>query len=604
MFFSRILIFLIVANALVVGTDLMAQNSRNQKYNLAQSYENSGDYKNASRLYLELYNQNKKDITFYRSLVRTYKYQGRYSELLPIALDQVKVQSNAFNHITLGEMYWRIGQTKEAIEEWDLAKTSFPDKLTYIELGKIQTELQIFDQAIITYRTARKVLNSEIEFSDELSRLYIFTGNYEDGTKEVFRLLSEKRSLALSQGRLYALMIDNEAKIFIDEYVTNIAEKSRNDLLIQELFAWYLRTAGKYDNAFEVYKTLDELKKTEGREVLNFANSSRSDGQYEIAMKAYEYIFEQGRVNKFTASALYGYAQTLELVNYSDQGISKEKVIEIIDKYKDIVEEYPRSTTSADCIFRIAELYKTQLNEYDKAKEYFEIITKQYSQYKIAQTTLIDLGKVYLLTDDAKKAGELFTQATIKTKYTTPEIIKQAEYHLALIQYFEGNIDSALALFKEVIKNSDVEITNDALTRINLLESNKDFPAPLIDYTKADYLFFQKKNNESLELLFKIRKSIEGSNLDQRIALRIAEIYQIIGKPILSIKTLEDLLTNEPKTIYGDQAHLELAKLYLKEKDYLKAENYLTKLLVAYPRSIYINEARDLIKQLRTDQKI
>ena len=65
-----------------------------------------------------------------------------------------------------------------------------------------------------------------------------------------------------------------------------------------------------------------------------------------------------------------------------------------------------------------------------------------------------------------------------------------------------------------------------------------------------------------------------------------------------------NLLRNNPKSLYLDNALMITANAYLSERNFESATKAYTDLIVQFPRSIYIQEAREKIKKIRAKEKI
>jgi len=195
---------------------LTAQQGLESQLNMAESYEKSGDLKNAARVYSEVYRLNPKNTRCFFGLARTMKALNQYSGLLPFVEEQLNYTKSADIYILYGEVLWKTGKPKEAVTAWDQAIETAPgNEAAYDELSNVQINLMLFDKAIATLLKARKELDKVRIFSDKLCQLYIATGNYKDGVTEVLDALQITNNLQAAQGKLSALMYNEEARKYI-----------------------------------------------------------------------------------------------------------------------------------------------------------------------------------------------------------------------------------------------------------------------------------------------------------------------------------------------------------------------------------------------------
>jgi outer membrane protein assembly factor BamD (BamD/ComL family) len=69
----------------------------------------------------------------------------------------------------------------------------------------------------------------------------------------------------------------------------------------------------------------------------------------------------------------------------------------------------------------------------------------------------------------------------------------------------------------------------------------------------------------------------------------------------LSRRSAQKLLTDFPESIYADRMTKLIADTYFEEKNIPEAIRFYTEILVKYPGSIYLHEARARIRLLRQE---
>lgn len=587
--------------ALLITTQLFAQNISDEKYKLADSYEKSGDLKNASRLYEELLKSNPKVEKYFQGLVRTYKAQNKFSELLPIVENQIELNPKSVNYTLLGELLWRAGKTDEANNSWDKALTVKTDNIaqSFIDVAQAQLGLKLFDKAIATIQKCRKELAKPNFLAEEMSQLYIATGKYDKGTDEVFKLYNESSNLPQVEGKLQALMTNNEAITYIHEVLKRKTKES-NDLNYLRLFAWFLRASKEYQEAYNINLQIDQLVKANGREMLNFAEESRRDSEFDIALKAFAYIIDKGKENPYLMNALFGYARTLEQKLNTTDKISSEFINSIIERYRNIIKDFPNTTTSFDCQYRIAFMYLNYFDEKDKAiNELKSIIESKVAGVTAASASIL-LGDIYVLMDKLDEAEKVFFDVTNKFKKISFPEFDKAKFKIAEIEYFRGNIDSAKVLFGEISVNSSSDVANNALDKITLIEQNKIEQNIFAIYTKAELKERQKNTIEAINLFKQTIELAKEGSLVELCYIKIALLNKNRLMYEESISTLNSLLEKIPDTIYGDYVLLLIGDTYCALlKNELAIKSY-TEILTKYPRSIYLQQARDKIRKLRS----
>lgn len=598
------IIFLLLLFIVCSPILLTAQNVAEQKYRLAESYEKSGDFESAIRLIEEIIieiqpGQNDYD-KYFDAYIRNLRALSRFSEMISPIENYLESQQNEALLSLYGEILWRVGNTTEANKVWERAINQYKDNLqVYLLISQAQIDLRLYDRAINTLDIGRKNLKDQRAFSDPMSRLYIATGNYQKGTDEVLNLLMSNWDLSLAQGRLYALMINDDAIEYIDNKLSTESRKYAENLYFQELHGWFLRNSGNLEKAFEIFKVIDKLKGSEGLEILRFADQSRMDGQYEIALRAYSHIINLGKENRFAPSALYGFTRTLELNLLTKQEMTKNEIDEVINNYRQVIRDYPKSQNDAQARIRIASMYFDYLKDTKKAIEELDSFTELFPNHQLTTTALNMLGNIYLFRNELANAAESYRKVTEQKRNVNQVELDFAKYHLAKLEYYQGNIDTAKVLFQSFTNNSDSEITNDALIKIQLITQNETFIEPLKLYAQADLFIFQNNPQKAIGLLEEVYKKSSGSDLSENALIKSANLNFEMGNYAQARKYVETLLEENPESIYSDYALFIIGDTYFAEKNYEKATEVLSRLLAKYPRSIYLEKARTTILEIR-----
>lgn len=591
---------IVVVIVLFAGLNLFAQNVSEQKYRLAETYEKSGDLTNSSRIYEELVKENASNKSYFDGLVRTFKSMNRYSELLPYVKERYDKSKDIPNAALYGELLWRAGTTNEANEVWEKAIDDFKtNQDVYVQISNTQVQLRLFDRAIAVLNTGRKNLANNTIFSDGLSRLYIAIGDFKSGTSEVLQMLKTDGNLALAQGRIYALLGDDESQKYIQSKLKEYAEANTDNIIAQEFYAWFLRTINRLDQALELYKNIDRIKKANGAELIRFGEDSRRDGQYDIALKAFEIVIDLGKKNPYVQTALYGYARTLEQKILLDKKISAEDAKDIIARYRGIIKDFPGTQQASESRVRIAAIAVAYLKDNATAIEELELAIKERQNSQIAASASLDLANIYINDGKFDKAETILNDVAKRFQNNMQNFSNNAKFLSAEIVYFKGLIDSSLALYAELSIVPETDIANQSLSRIVLIEQNRQFVQGLVTFAAAEYQERRKDLPAAVAKFAEAAQTASGTDLAELALKRKGELELTIGSYQESINTLNSLLKEYPDTIYGDFALMLLgdSHVLLGKKD--EAMKFYTDLLVKYPRSIYLNDVRLKIRKLR-----
>lgn len=582
-----------------------SQTTTERKLSLAQSYEQVGQLDNAIRIYEEVYSQDKGYLQAFHGLIRSYKLKNMNAKLLELLEDRVQFDKKAVNYILLGEVRWNAGKSSEADEAWENAlKTEPKNQYAYADLAEVQSRLQLYNKAINTYLKARKNIstnNGLTLFTEELSKLYIAIGNTKGAINESLTLLMEMGALPAVEARIYALMQDEDNLDIIDETLNEFIDKNSSNYMANELFSWYQTNLGNHSEALEYTIKADEISNQEGRLIITFGGNAEQAGNTDIALEAYQYIIDQGKSNKFFTSAIYSYTRTLEAKMMFDKNLSIENIQQIIKRYRTIIEEFPKSSTAADAYLEIARLQKDRLRDYKKSEETLFELTKEIPGAPQSGTALVELSEIFISRGDLVEAKGFLETAKVRYGRNNREILETVGYKQALIEYYTGNLDSAEALFLVLSEAKDNDIANDVLEKNSIISDKYKEEEKVKVFAAAEYDLIRL---DTISAIVKYESIInELRNFDtevwQRSHLILSDIYMNRRDLAKADYYLEEFIRNLPDGVHTDKALFKLASNKVLAGDNSKAIELYSKILINFPNSIYLDQARSKIRELR-----
>ncbi|OGU57480.1 MAG: hypothetical protein A2X64_06795 [Ignavibacteria bacterium GWF2_33_9] len=582
-----------------------AQNIEDNQFKLAQSYEQKGDFINASRLFGELANKNLSKDEYLDAYVRTVKIQNKFDDILIYMQDRIGKIQNLRTYVYLAEAYWYKGLSDSSEKNFNRAIELISSKNEYkfISTSLVQTKQYNFAKKVLLQ--SRVNLKDDTLFCDELSQIYVLLGDKENAVNEILKILHSTRNLGIAQGRLYALMTTNEAKTEIKTILEKIYSRSPTDMYFLYLYVWFARTAQDFDLALNLTINLDKKQGSNYSEVLRFANQCKLDNQFEVAIKAYSEIIKQGKRNQNMPSAMYGLAQCIEQKNLFSGKNSIKDIKEIQDLYTEIIEQFPRTVFEYQGYYRLAKIAMDFEKDYNKAITFLKKITNKrliYTQYGEIQLELSDL---YIISGNMEAAENTLNNLLIDVKshsygkITNDDVV----FKIAKLKYFEGKIDSTLQLLDNINPSSSSEVMNDNLEFKSFINKNKHLNAAMNLFSQAELLEFQKREVDAISKYEESSKLCLGEELEEMCHFRIAEILSVIENWEGANEKYEYILDKFPNSINKDLIYLNEGKNFIKLNKIDLAVQTFTKILVNYPKSIYFDEARKLIRELRDKEK-
>lgn len=606
---KRILTILFLFYSALAQQNQMDQN----QFMLAESYEQQGDLSKAVEI---IENLNKKDpgnIQFFNKLNTLYLQLKKYNESVSLIETRIKLTPQDINlYGMLGSTYYTAGDRTKAYKIWEDAIDQFKSNQMAIRIiSNHAIEKRDFEKAIEYLNTGKQLSKDAYLFSYDLAELYQITMRYREAANEYCGLIKANSS-QYQQIESRILSYSNKPGA-LDETIEVVRRFKNENINFSHLLARLLIEKKLFDDAFDIYKEIDKKGDNKGIELQSFADFVYRDGAFETALNVYKYIIDNFNNEQIIPAAKLGYAKSLEALFIkkikSDNpewktyfipiAADKRDVQPVVDAYKEIINIYKHSEVAVEANLRIGILYEHYLNDNEKAKDYFNDITENHPMSKFVSLALIELGNISVLNARLDEAEKYF-QSVIDIPGVNKDDKGYSNYMLARIFSFKNDFESAREKLFAVMSNLKDNIANDAIEFSILLNNAKNDSSNLSLYCKAEYLTEQQKFDEAKIFYDQLAQNPQAFIFHSIAKIRSAEM-QIADNDYLNALSALGLITEEAeKNIYADKALYLQGKIYqygFKNND--KAIESYESLLIKFPRSLYLDEARQNIIELK-----
>lgn len=296
----------------------------------------------------------------------------------------------------------------------------------------------------------------------------------------------------------------------------------------------------KYGEALIAFKQvlkLDPSNKLETEARFQVGRCNFMLGEYELAQEIFFDLLKEARNKDNVELASKSKLKIAQISRYlSTPG-------EAMEKLREVIKEFGKTDISAEAQFEIAEIYQTELDSLEKAKDAYD---------KVRQLGNKDSELAQLALERSASITQLKQFSTILNAEDEAEIAK-TQFLLAELYYFQmGKVDSAIIQYKKIVEK----------------------------YPHNEYA----------------AKSVYS----------LAKIYEDLDKSDVSDEYYQKLIDDYPQTVYANRARekfglepIELPEkvtdktLFLKAEDFLdegdadSAKYYYKKVLNDYPESEY-----------------
>jgi len=606
--------FLLILIIIFVYCTAQAQSQQelNNRFAIAQNYELNGQLEKAEEIYRELFAQQNMNHLFFEALNRNLVSQKKYDESIELVENRIKINPQDVNlYGLLGTTYYMMDEIPKAFETWERGITTNQNSvIVYRVIANYAIQNRAFEKAIEILERGKRITDDPLIFSYDLANIYSINMRFEDAAKEYCQIIENKPDQVESvKQRISSYISRQGAEEPTISTIEQIVKNNPLPGLLDLLTSVYIST-NNYEKAFVTAVQYDKKNNSAGNYVFVFAQDSYRNKKYEIASKAYEYVFKNYPSSQLVPTAKIGYANTLEAACNQDylkqtqswkplikkEPVLAERYLSIIKAYEKLALEYPNGAVYSEAIYKMGEIYFQKLYDLKKADSLFEKINQKQLGSNYSFMAFLQRAKIAIIDNDFQKAESLLKSVSVRRQR---EFSLEADYYLAKIAFWKGNFENSLKLFRSVTSDLSTDFANDALEISALINSTKRDSINLSLYAKADLLVIQNKWEEAVIEFKTLADNPKLFLINEFAKYRLAEIYLANDKNNFAVQILEEILENSKMTIFNDKSTFLLAKTYqfgLKDKQ-KAAENYQI-LLEKFPNSLYFDSARDYLNQL------
>lgn len=603
-------ILIVIGLTVLLTLNCFAQKNTDEQ--LAAQYYNSKEYDKAVIYYEKLFDKTKLPNHYIR-LLNCFVELEEFKNAEKLVKREIKKNSYQLEYYAdLGNLYKVSGQESKSKNAYEEAlKLLRPDNGQIMDLANGFLKYKELNYAISTYQKGRKLLKGTYPFNFEVAQVFAQMGKTEPMLEEYLNLLDYNASYLQSvQNALQTALNpddDGDKKALLKTLLIKRIQKDAGNKIFPEMLIWVYIQEKNFNGAFIQAKAMDKRYKEIGKRIDALAALSSANGDYETAVKCYEYLISKGD------ESYYYITSKMELVNvYNDKIIgtgnyTQEDLLNLEKTYNSTINELGRTASTSSLLRGLAHLQAFYLHNTDSAIVLLkEILTIPRLKPHGAAKTKLELADVYLFTDEIWDASLLYSQ--VEKAYKYDQLGEIAKFKNARISFYTGDFGWAKTQLNVLKASTSKLIANDAMQLSILITDNIGIDtteAPLLMYARADLLAFQNKNEEAMLMLDTLKQEYPAHTIMDDILYKRFQINYKQQKFEAAAKNLQEIITSYSSDILADDALFNLALLndnQFNNKE--KAAELYKKVMFDYQSSIYVVDARKRYRQLRDKIKI
>jgi tetratricopeptide (TPR) repeat protein len=600
---KRLLLFLWVM--------LLAQVSlaQDQLLQVARQYLLSQDYTKAAATFKQLLEYSPNDTEIQQGYTNSLLGMGDFISAEKMLKQQLKKNnSDLRTQYDLARVWQRLKEEKKSEKQFEKLNEQVllqEDQLR--TLARWYEKDGMTDKTIALYEKGRSIDKLQpYRFAEELAVLYDAQGKTELAMESLLDMYVSTSDKQENVKAAFQRMTTTPEKLdLLRKKIIKRTAKDPEQLAWPDLLAWYYTQQGDYESAFQQIRAIDTRLHEDGRRMLGFGRLALREKQYSAALQAYQTVAQLGADKPFYRLALSEELTVLNRQLRAKPTFTSKAVDSVIKKYADFIQQFPAfqyTETSRE----LAELEARMARNPNKAIERLQrIVQAPQTDRSFRGQCKLDMGDYELLRNNRWESTLLYSQ--VDKEFKQDMLGEEARFRNARLSYYTGDFVWAQGQL-DVLKASTSElIANDALNLSVLITENNP-PAdsnstPLLLFAQAELLAFQYRDVECLALLDSIASTFPNHVLADDILMVKANIALCLQDYNDAAKHLQRVVDQHADDVLADDALFQLAVLYQEElRNIDEAKRLFEKILVDYPGSSFVNEARKRYRSLRGDK--
>ncbi|HTO16037.1 MAG TPA: tetratricopeptide repeat protein [Edaphocola sp.] len=452
------------------------------------------------------------------------------------------------------------------------------------------------DYELKAYEAFQKKIGNPYAFAYETALLYHQKGDTEKAIEILLNILQVQPYGLENTKQTLELILENQPKrIKVAENVLNKRLKEEpTNYIWKELFTWIQSEKGDLSDQLKEIEKLDHLQNQDGRLVYNLAMQQYQNQEPEHALQALKIVLQKPVDNPIRPNALLLFLQIQKEKLSKTFPVVPEHVQQLLQDYRNFFNDYPKWNNSS-AVIDYADILARYANQAQLAYDTLsQVINAPYINPQIAGYAKLNMGDCQVLLGNVWQAALLYSQ--VDKAFKEDRLGEEARFRNAKLSYYRGDFIYAQGQLSVLKAATTQFIANDALYLSVFITENtpedKEFDV-LKGFSKAELLQFQHKYKEADAILDSIAIAFPDDELQDDILMQRAKIavkMQDYSKAVQALITIQEKYGDD---VLADDATMQLADIYENQyKDKEKAKSEYEKLLIEFPGSSFVQEAR------------
>lgn len=584
-----------------------AQQSDEQ---LAAYYYDHGEFAQAAQIYETLYKRGSNKY-HYQRLLASYMELGQYKEAMRLVERRQKNNpKDLYLLVDEGMVYQRQRQEKKATKCFDRAIEQITSNQQPVsELAQAFLNIGRLDYAAQTYKTARAKTRNAVLYFNELVGVYQRMGNYEAMTSEYFDLLDHQpgmmRSVQVSMQQALAQAPDERLSDGVKAALVSRVQQNPENRTYLEMMIWYALQQHDFRFALDQAVSVDARYPDLGAEqVMKVATIAQSNDDLEVASEAYRFLQGKGKESQYYFDARVGELEVEFAKINRNYAIDSKGLVALKKKYLDAFDELGKNERTIPLMRHYAQLMAYHGSEAQEAVDVLdEVLALPRLKPRVRDEVKLELGDLLLFAGQTWDASLLYMQVEKANKNDL--LGSAAKFRNAKLSYYNHDFEWAKSQLNVLRASTSKLIANDAMELSLLISDNMEDDSTygmLELFADADLLLYREQLDSAWEGFSQVERAVLSHPLFDEVLMRKARIRMKQSRFVEADSLLQRIVDFYPSDLMADDALMLMAEINEQHLNNLtKAQQCYETLLLDYPTSLYVEQARKRYKKMKIE---
>ena len=373
---------------------------------------------------------------------------------------------------------------------------------------------------------------------------------------------------------------------------------------LNELLIWYLVQQKDFGGAFQQAKALDMRMNQQGQRVLTLARIAIENEDWKATLPMLDFVVQQSRLPNLQNEARMEILRVKYRLIQAGNGGGRDSLESLATQYQTLLTAGLQSRLRLQASAGYAELLAFDLGRMEEAMDMLEQIIAQGGESQALAEIKLLLGDLYVLSEIFWEAALVYGQ--VERDFSNQPLGHQAKYRNARLSFFQYEFSWAKAQLDVLKASTTTRMANDAMELALTIHDNYDLDTsalPMQGLAMLEQARYRRQLDRAMVLVDSLLDTLRQHPLGDDLWLRKAAVLEQMGRYSEADTAYGSLLTAYADEVLADDALFRRGMLWeLRLANKERAMDFYNQLMLKFPDSAYLPEARRKIRRLRGDQ--